>query len=374
MITTFKYKIKPTCKQTERLNHTFGCCRFVYNWGLELKKNAYESERKSLSYYDLSKMMTQLKKEKPFISEVAHVSLQQSLRNLDAAYQRFFKQKNGYPRFKTRRDSKQSAKFINSVKFDFNEWKVWIPKCGWVKLCRNKSFNLSKYKLGTLTVTKDNCGDFWCSIVVMTDEISPTRAKLEKSKSVGIDLGIKDFVILSSGEKYGNPKFLEKDSGRLKRLQRNLSRKQKGSKNRERERHLLAVHHRKITNKRNDFLHKITTSLVNSEYTTFCLEDLNVERMLKNHCLAKSISSVAWMMFKNFLLYKCDRIGKDVVFIGRFEPSSKTCHECGYVNKGLKLSQRKWTCPCCGEVLDRDVNAAMNIRDMAFKDVGQVPD
>ncbi len=366
MIKTFKYKIKPTVKQSEQLNRTFGCVRFVYNWGLDVKKSSYAESKKSVSYVDLAKMLTSLKKEKPFLCEVANESLQQSLRNLDTAFTRFFRLKKGFPKYKSRHDSKQSAKFINCVHFDFDKWKVKIPRVGWVKLCKNRTFDLSKCKLGTLTVSRDNCGEYWVSIVVTTDETTPTRTKLDKSNAVGIDLGIKDFAILSDGTKYGNPKFLEKGSERLKRLQRQHSKKKKGSKNRERARLLVARQHRRIRNRRNDFLHKITTSLVNSDYTTFCLEDLNVEGMMKNHHLARSISNAAWTAFRTMMEYKCERSGKNVIFIGRFEPSSKTCHKCGYINKDLKLSDRKWTCPNCGKVLDRDVNAAINIREIAF--------
>lgn len=366
MIRTFRYKIKPTIKQTEQLNKTFGCCRFVYNWGLDMKKSSYAESKKSLSYVDLAKMMTQLKKEKTFLGEVANESLQQSLRNLDVAFTRFFREKKGFPKFKSKHDNRQSAKFINSVHFDFNRWKVKIPKVGWVKLCKNYCFDQSKCKLGTLTVSKDSCGEFWCSIVVTTDEKVPTRIKLDKSKSVGIDLGIKDFAILSDGTKYGNPKFLELGSRRLRRLQRKLSKSKKGSKNRLKARLLVSKQHRRVANRRNDFLHKITTSLVKSDYTSFCLEDLNIEEMLKNKHLSKSISSVAWNTFKNLLQYKCERVGKSVIFIGRFEPSSKTCHKCGYINKGLKLTDRVWVCPNCGEILDRDINAAINIREIAF--------
>ncbi len=366
MIRTFKYKIKPTVKQSEQLNRTFGCTRFVYNWGLDVKKSSYAESKKSVSYVDLAKMLTSLKKEKPFLCEVANESLQQSLRNLDTAFTRFFRLKKGFPKYKSRHDSKQSAKFINCVHFDFDKWKVKIPRVGWVKLCKNRTFDLSKCKLGTLTVSRDNCGEYWVSIVVTTDETTPTRTKLDKSNAVGVDLGIKDFAILSDGTKCGNPKFLEKGSERLKRLQRQHSKKKKGSKNRERARLLVARQHRRIRNRRNDFLHKITTSLVNSDYTTFCLEDLNVEGMMKNHHLARSISNAAWTAFRTMMEYKCERSGKNVIFIGRFEPSSKTCHKCGYINKDLKLSDRKWTCPNCGKVLDRDVNAAINIREIAF--------
>lgn len=375
MIRTFKYKIKPTVKQTQQLNKSFGCARFVYNWGLDTKKSSYTKNKKSISYIELAKQLTKFKKEHLFLCEVANECLQQSLRNLDVAFARFFREKKGFPKFKSKHDNKQSCKFISSVHFDFDKWKVKIPKVGWVKLCKNKSFDLKKCKLGTLTVSKDTCDEYWCTIVVTTDEQIPTRTKLDKTKSVGIDLGIKDFAILSDGNKYNNPRFLEKGSKRLKKLQRKLSKTSKASKNRKRARLLVAKQHRNIANRRNDFIHKITTNLVKSKYTSFCLENLNIEGMMKNHHLSKSISSVAWNTFKTYLEYKCERYGKTVIYIGRFEPSSKTCHNCGYINKNLKLSDRVWICPQCKEKLDRDINAAINIREMAFdkQNLGGMP-
>ena len=197
---------------------------------------------------------------------------------------------------------------------------------------------------------------------------SPLKAKVEKETSVGVDLGIKDFAILSDGTKFNNPKYYEKSQRKLRRLQQRLSKKTKGSKNRDRTKLRLATCSRRIVNCRTDYLQKISTYLVQA-YDTICIEDLNVEGMLKNHNLAKSISSASWGEFRRMLGYKCEWYGKNLLVIGRFEPSSKTCNSCGHVYKELTLSERSWKCPICGEVLDRDINAAKNIRDMALRKV-----
>ena len=361
----YKYKMKPTFKQQDCLNKAFGCCRFIYNWGLDKKIQSYKQEKKTIGYVELAHELTKLKNdgEHEWLKEVNNTSLQQSLRNLDAAFVRFFREKKGFPKFKSKKKNIESTKYISCVHFDFDNWKVKIPKIGWVKLCRNKTFDLSM-KYGTLTVSKDKCGEYWCSIVVYDVEEKP-KTKVSIYNSVGIDLGIKDYAILSDGTKYGNPKFLEKGQKKLKTLQQRFARTQKKSNRHEALRLKVTKCHRDIANRRNDFLHKLSTSLV-KYYDTICLEDLNVEGMMKNHHLSNSIQSAAWSEFVRQLRYKSDWYGKNVVFIGRFEPSSKTCSKCGYVKSDLQLNDREWVCPKCGEKHDRDVNAALNIRDFAL--------
>ena len=363
----YKYKLKPTMRQRQMLLQHFGCCRFIYNWGLNRKKDAYVNEKKSIGYLQLARELTLLKNdgEHGWLKDVANESLQQSLRNLDNAYTQFFKAKKGFPKFKSKKCSKNVCKFINSVHFDFNKWRVKIPKMGWTKLCHNKPFNLSKCKIGTLTVSQDKCGDFWCVIIVEDYEPCKPKAKVCEETAVGIDLGIKDFAILSDGTKYGNNKFLEKGQTRLRKLQRRFSKAQKGSKRRERLRIKIARQHRKISNRRLDFLHKLTTDLTRC-FDTICLETLNVQGMMQNNHLANAISSVAWNEFVRQLIYKAEWKGKNVVFIGRFEPSSKTCSCCGYVKKDLTLKDRNWVCPKCGTTHDRDINAAINIRNFGL--------
>lgn len=363
----YKYKIKPTVKQQIQLSKTFGCTRFIYNWGLDIKTKAWTNEHKSVSYFELAHELTALKQtdEYAWLKEVPNESLQQSLRNLDNAYTQFFKAKKGFPNKKKKKRSKDAAKFIAAVHFDFDKWKVKIPKCGWVKLCHNKPFDLLTCKIGTLTVSRDKCGEYWCSIVVETAEQMKPKTKVSESMAVGIDLGIKDYAILSDGTKYGNPKFYERNQRRLKLLQQRFTRTKKGSNRHEVMRLKVARRYRKITNSRNDFLHKLSTDVVN-RFDTICLENLNVDGMLKNHNLAKSIQSASWGEFVRQIKYKSEWFGKNVIFIGRFEPSSKTCSKCGHVNNDLKLSDREWVCPVCGEHHDRDINAAINIKNMAL--------
>lgn len=363
----YTYKIKPTVKQQHQLLQAFGCARFIYNWGLDIKTKAWTNEHKSVSYFELAHELTQLKQteEHKWLKNVPNVCLQQSLRCLDNAYTQFFKAKKGFPNFKSKKHSKDVAKYVEAVHFDFENWKVKIPKCGWVKLCHNKAFDLSACKIGTLTVSRDKCGEYWCSIVVETAEQIKPKTKVSESTAVGIDLGIKDYAILSDGTKYGNPKFYERSQRRLKLLQQRFARTKKGSNRHEIMRLKVAKQYRKITNSRIDFLHKLSTDVVN-RFDTICLENLNVDGMLKNHNLAKSIQSASWSEFVRQIKYKSEWYGKNVIFIGRFEPSSKTCSNCGYVNSNLKLSDRGWVCPVCGEYHDRDVNAAMNIKNMAL--------
>lgn len=363
----FKYKIKPTVNQQKMLSQFFGCTRFIYNWGLSKKIDIWKNEQKSVSYIDIAKEMTLLKKteEYKWLNECATVCLQQSLRCLDNAYTNFFKAKKGFPKFKSKKKSKDVCKFIENVKFDFENWKITIPKIGRVKLCKNKSFDTDKVKLGTLTVTKDKCGEYWVTIITDDGLPCPSKAKIDKKTSVGIDLGIKDFAILSDGTKYGNPKFLEKDEMKLKNLQKRFSKSMKGSKRHERLRLKIAKLYRKISNKRENFFHNLTHILINN-YNTICLEDLNIEGMMKNHKLSKSIQSASWSEFIRQLTYKSEWYGKNLIFIGRFEPSTKMCSVCGYINKDITLKDREWVCPKCGSHHDRDVNASINIRDLGL--------
>lgn len=363
----YKYKIEPTMKQQHQLLQAFGCARFVYNWGLDKKTKVWTNEHKSISYFELAKELTELKKteEYKWLKDVPSECLQQALRNLDNAYTQFFKAKKRFPKFKTKKNSKDCSKYTQAIYFNFNDWKVKVPKCSWIKLCKNKPFDLSTSKIGTLTVSRDKCGDYWCSIVVEDNKPLKSKTKIAEEKSVGIDLGIKDYAILSDGTKYSNPKYYERNRLKLKVLQHKFARTQKDSKRHEVMRVKVAKQYRKITNMRMDFLHKLSTYLVR-RYDTICLENLNIEGMMKNHNLAMAIQSASWGEFVRQLKYKAEWNGKNIVFIGGFEPSSKTCSKCGYVKRDLKLSDREWVCPVCGEYHDRDVNAAVNIKNFAL--------
>lgn len=367
MLKAYKYKIKPNKQQQELLGKFFGCVRYVYNWGLNAKTSAYKENGKAVGYSELAKELVNIKKQDEYewLNECPGVSLQQSLRCLDNAFTSFFRKNGKYPRFKSKKRSKDTVKFIQSVHFDFENWTVKLPKLGKVKLCMNKTFDQSKCKQGTCTVSRDHCGTYWCIITVDDLKPKPTKTKLVKVNAVGIDLGIKDYAILSDGTKFTNPKHLEKVQRKLAWLQRDFARTKKDSKNHERMRIKVAKCYRSITNQRNDFLHKLSAHLVRN-YDVICLEDLNVKGMEQNHHLARAIQGAAWGEFVRQLEYKSEWYGKNVLFIGRFEPSSKLCHKCGYINQKLQLKDREWVCPVCGEHHDRDVNAAKNIKEIAF--------
>lgn len=362
---SYKFKLHPTYKQSYLLDCTFDACRFIYNWGLNKKIKAYEENKQNLSYMALAKELTILKqqKEMQWLQKVCNESLQQSLRNLDSAFVKFFKQQRKFPKFKSKGKSKRSAKFINRVHFDFKNWKVKIPKIGWIKICKNRSFDLSK-KFGTVTITKDRCGEYWCSVFIYDVE---EKLKIKSSNIIGIDLGIKSYATFSNGIKCDNPKYFEKGQRQLKRLQQKLSKKKKGSNRRNLAKLKLAKLYRKLSNRKLDFLHKLTTEIVNS-YDTICLEDLNIKDMLKNHRLANSIQSVSWGEFIKQLKYKAEWNGKNILFIDKFDPSSQICSNCGYRNNDIKdLSIREWNCPQCNTRHDRDINAAINILNFALQ-------
>ena len=367
MLKAYKYKIKPNHQQEELLSKFFGCVRYIYNWGLDMKTSAYKENGKAVGYVQLAKELTSLKQQQDhqWLNECTAEALQQSLRCLDKAFTSFFRKKAKYPRFKSKKHTRDCVKFINHVHFDFDNWTVKLPKLGKVKLCMNRTFDQSTCKQGTCTVSKDHCGTYWCVITVDDLQPKPTKTKLVKDNAIGVDLGIKDYAILSDGTKFSNPKHLEKSQRKLAHLQKVFARKDKDSKNYERMRIKVAKCHRSITNKRNDFLHKLSTHLVRN-YDVICLEDLNVKGMEQNHHLARAIQGVAWSEFVRQLEYKSEWYGKNVLFIGRFEPSSKLCHKCGYINQDLQLKDREWICPQCGEHHDRDINAAMNIKEIAF--------
>ena len=368
MIKAYKYKLNPNKTQEVAINQFLGSARFIYNWGLNQKTEQYKLNGTSPNYNVLAKELTSLKQTEGYtwLQDAPIDALQQSLRNLENAFTRFFREHNGYPKFKSRKSNRNSYKVIKNVHFDFTNWKVKLPKLGWLNLYKNHIFNQLNCKQGTVTISKDCCGTYWCSVVVDNLQDKPSKAKMVESTAVGIDLGIKDFATLSDETKFSNPKYYESSQEKLAKLQRQFAKSKKDSNRHELLRIKIAKVYRSITNQRNDMLHKLSTYIINS-YDNVCLEDLNVKEMMQNHHLAKSIQSVSWSTFVNMLSYKSEWKGKNVIFIGRYEPSSKLCHNCGYINRELKLSDREWTCPICGEHLDRDVNAAINIRHIAFE-------
>ena len=359
MIRAIKYELNPAKSQVQKLNQIFGNCRFVYNWALDKKIKAYSKDKTFLSCFDLIKELTQIKKEKDFewLNLSGSQQLQQSVSNLDKAFSNFFRAKKGFPKFK-KKNNKQSFRIPQSVKVDFESYKFFVPKIGWIKYYKDKPIN------GTIkfaTVSKTPTNRYFVSITFETNE----KPKYGKG-AVGVDLGIKDLAITSDGEIFENQKYLRQNLKKLRVEQRSLQRKfKKGlkeqSNNYYKQRLRIAKLHEKIANQRKDLLHKVTTYLATT-YETVCIEDLYVRGMVKNHNLALAISDCGWGMFRQFLEYKV----RDLRVIGRFEPSSQICNVCGDRNRDLKLSDRDWTCSN-GHVLSRDLNAAINIKNFGLR-------
>jgi len=367
MIKAFKYRIYPNLLQTEQLKCIFGSVRYVYNLGLETKISAYTSARVNLSCFDLNKQVTELKQTEQcsWLKDSPSQALQMSLNNLDNAYTAFFKGK-GFPKFKNKH-SKQSFQLPQHVKIDLENSKIFIPKLKWVPIIIDRTF---EGIIKTCTVSKSTTGKYFISIQVDTGIDGPTKPEIDENTTIGIDLGIKDLAILSDGTKFENPRWYKKAQKQLRIEQRTLSRRfKKGQKEQsngyKKQKLKVAKIHEKIKNQRVDNLHKITTSIT-KKYNTIVLEDLNVDGMMKNHCLAKAIQDVSWSEFRRQLEYKTEWYGKNLIFIGRFEPSSKTCSNCGIINKELTLKDREWTCKC-GIEHDRDINAANNIKNFGLR-------
>lgn len=363
MLKAFKYRVYPNQMQIEMLNEHFGATRFVYNWGLEKKTEAYQQESKTLSCFELINDLKQLKEDEPWLKNVNSQSLQTALRNLDNAYTKFFREKKGFPKFKSRHNPKQSFQCPQHCSVDWESGTLSIPKVKGIKTKLHRKF---EGEIKTVTVSKNCVGHYYVSILVENNQPLPPKAALRAEDAIGIDVGISRFLTASDGMIVENPKFFRKSEKRLAYEQYRLSKMKKGSASRAKQKKRIAHIHEHVSNQRRDFLHKVTSKLVGeSQATTFCIEDLSIKNMQKNHCLAKSIADVSWGTFFDFLKYKCEWNGKNLLDIGRFEPSSKMCSACGAVNKELKLSDREWLCSC-GAKHDRDRNAAENIRRMAF--------
>jgi putative transposase len=297
------------------------------------------------------------------MKEINSQSIQVSLLNLDNAYKRFFKTKKGFPKFK-KKSSKNSFGVPQNVKIE--QSKVYIPKfMEGIDFIQDRP---TKGILKSATVSKTPTNKYFISILCDTGEVIPDKKSIKSKTSVGIDLGLKDFAILSDGTKISNPKFLLTNEKVIKHLQKELSRKTRRSNRYKKARLKLALQHEKTANQRNDFLHKLSTEIVN-RYDTICLEDLNIKCMIKNHKLSKAISDVSWSSFITMLTYKSEWKGKNLLKINRFDPSSKTCNSCGYIKKDLNLNDREWICPECGVIHDRDINVALNIKDFALKNL-----
>ena len=364
MLQAYKYRMYPSREQAASLMQHIHACRFVYNHSLEQKIQAYEQEGRKLSCFDLNNRLPVLKEEHPWLKEVNSQSLQGANKNLDNAFTRFFREKKGFPRFKSRKNLVQSFQVPQHYRIDFDREKIRFPKIGEVKTVFHRIFT-GKMKYATVSIT--STGKWFVSILVDDGTVEPEPTPFSLDTTIGIDVGLSNFATLSTGEKIENPRYLKNSLQRLKVLQRRVSRKVKGSKNRQKAIKNLARCHEKVTNQRNDFLHKLSFRVV-SENQAIAVESLNVAGMQKNHCLAQSISDVSWSSFFRMLEYKCERYGKTLLKIGRFDPSSKICSKCGYLKRALSLSEREWVCLDCGTHHDRDINAAINIKKFALQE------
>lgn len=364
---SYKFRLYPNESQKQMIEKTFGCKRFVFNHFLVKSIEDYENTRKSNSYNQNSKELTALKKKLTWLTEVDSWATQNALRDLDTAYQNFFRrvkqgQKPGFPKFK-KKTNNQSYRTTNPNKFPLpvKDRKVRLPKIGWVRFKQDREI-LGRWL--SMTVSKTSSGKYFISINCCD---VPYQEHETTGSLVGIDLGIKDFAITSNGEKFENLKFLKKSEERLKLFQRRLSKKQKGSKNRDKARVKLAIRHEKIANQRTDFLQKLSTDLVKN-HDLIVLESLKVKAMVRNHNLAKSIGDASWSNFVTMIAYKCEWNRKSFIQIDTFFPSSQLCNHCGYKNPEVKnLEVREWTCPVCGMYHDRDINAAKNILDEGLR-------
>jgi len=352
----YQYRIYPTDEQKKTLARTFGCVRFVYNWALRLRTDAYYERQERLYYSDTSARLTALKgqPEYSWLNEVAAVPLQQALRHLDKAFKNFFEGRADYPKFHSRH-GEQSATYVGTA-FKWDGTTLTLARMD-TALNIVWSRPLPKgCKPTTVTITKDKASRYFLSILVEEDIKHLPRVK----KQVGLDLGLKSMVITSDGEHVGNPRYRRSDEKKLAKAQRRLSKKKKGSKNRAKARLKVAKAHAKIADRRRDYQQKLSTRIIR-ENQTICIESLQVKNMVKNHSLASSISDVGWSEFTRQLEYKAEWYGRTLIKIDKWYPSSKRCHCCGHVLDSLSLDERFWMCPECKAFHDRDINAAKNV-------------
>jgi len=356
ILKAIKYRLYPTKLQAELLDKHIGACRFVYNLALETKQAAWASAKVNLSCFDLHAQLPDLKKECCWLYDINSASLQAAISRMDSAYTNFFKGYTEFPKFKSSKSTRKSFTIPQRVEIKDNSIKIPKFQEG-IRAVIHRKFD-GKIKSGT--VSKTPTGKYFISVNFEINEHLPIKPSVIEENTVGVDLGIKSFATLSNGEIIENPRHLKKVLSKLKYTQRKYS-KYKGKRTRQK----LARLHEKITNRRNDFLHKVTKKLID-ENQAIALENLNVDGMMRNHKLAQAISDVSWGRFNELLNYKAEWYGVNILRIGQFEPSSKMCH-CGVVNKELKLSDREWRCKSCGSVNDRDLLAAQNIKKFALR-------
>ena len=370
MLKAIKIRIYPSAEQVNFIDKQLGCCRFVYNNCLAFRKDSYQNEHISVSSSEAVKHITVLKKDNEWLKHVHSKVLQQSVRDMNQAYDNFFKLHRGFPKFKSKHDNRQSCRFpkdafigVRGNRIDL----IKVLKDIHFKCSRNdeRYLNRNQDKVKSITLNKEPNGKFYLSVLID----KPLRQVPQSSSMVGLDLGIKDFAVTSDGQVIENFHFKKNEESRLKRLQRQISKKIVGSKNREKARLRFAKLNEKIRNKKLNFLRDVTNHLID-ENQVIVMEDLNVKGMVRNHKLAESISEVNWGEFRRILAYKAAWHGRQLVFTDRFYPSSKRCNHCGYIYKELTLKDRQWVCPECGSLIDRDYNAALNILEEGERIIG----
>lgn len=370
MLRAYKYRLYPTPTQEVLLSKTFGCVRWVYNWALAEKNGRYVEAGVGVSVYELQSHLPELKarEDTVWLSEVPAAALQYALHNLDAAYTRFFKGLASFPSFKAR-GHHDSFQLPQKTTVDFGTQRIsLIGFREGIKGCFNRRF---EGKVKTTTISRTPTGKVYASVLVDNGVVEPTPPPATEDCALGLDFGLKDLVVASDGQRFANPKTLKRYLRRLQIRQKRMTRKVKGSANRTKARLKVALTHEHIAFIRNDNLHKISSHLVReNQATTLCIEDLSVTSMVtdssRGRAMNRSIMDAGWRELRRQLEYKCRWHGKNLRVIGRWEASSKTCSCCGHINRGLTLDQRTWDCPPCGETHDRDVNAARNIKRMAF--------
>jgi len=350
----YRYRFYPTQEQARQLAQTFGCCRFVYNWGLATRKHAYFHEGKNLYYNDLAAMLPALKKQYSWLREVSSVPVQQALRHLERAFINFFEGRADYPVWKSKRSDQSATYAANAFAWDGSALvlaKMDAP----LAIVWHRPLPAGA-KPSSVTVTRDSAGRYFVSMLVR-EMIKPLPIT---PKMVGLDLGSKSFVVTSDGEEIPNPKYYARDEKKLAKAQRKHARKKKGSQNRKKAQRKVARLHVRIADRRRNYQQHLSTRIMH-ENQVVCVESLAVKNMVKNHALAKSISDVGWGEFVRQLGYKARWYGRTLVKIDQWYPSSKTCSVCGSVLDSLDLSIRTWVCPACGTRHDRDTNAAKNV-------------
>ena len=363
----YKYRLYPNAEQKVLIAKHFGCARFVYNWALSEKDKHYKETGKSLSKRQLQDMVVASKKaDKEWLTEVNSQSLLASLANLETAFTNFFQGRAKFPRFKSKYASWQSFQCPQHVTVDFQQGQINLPKLKGIRAKLHRPF-VGKVK--TVTIKRSPSGKYFASVLVDNGAIDPIPSLIEPERTVGLDVGLTSFLIDSEGNKTDNPKLLKASLARLAIGQKKLSRKKKDSSSREKQKRIVAIIHEKVANRRLDFIHQVTAKLAGKNHaTTFAVEDLNIKGMVRNRKLARAIQDAGWGMFLTTLDYKCRWNGKNLIRIGRFQPSSKLCNCCGYKMDAMPLSIREWQCPSCHRMNDRDINAARNIRDMGLAD------